>query len=345
MTAPPPHRWVADPRIGWRILLTATLSEPVAPDALAAPLAALCGAQGWAYEAPRLAGARDLLADSPVPLLVGVDGNDVVLSAHHSAVDGLGLLTVLDRLGLGPATSSARGTGPRTTTGGLARTVARRLAEVALRPPSGVVPPDRPVADRGDVLVSATVPGSHRTAELVHAAARAVVRHQEERGRPARHVAIAIGATRDPRPDAPPDHDEGRIEGRIEDRSVLLRLRDVERLDLDAIRTAIRTAPLQTPPAPAERRPWSPALDRATTAGLRLLGPRLGSTLLVSHLGEVTAPAVERLAFHPVTAGGTGLSLGAAGLGGRTVLTLRGRATTWNDDGLEQLLEAVISLL
>ncbi|MCG8151542.1 hypothetical protein GUY44_13705 [Pimelobacter simplex] len=197
------------------------------------------------------------------------------------------------------------------------------------------------MADHGDVLVSATLPGSHRTAELVHAAARAVVRHQEERGRPARHVAIAIGATRDPRPDAPPDHDEGRIE----DRSVLLRLRDVERLDLDAIRAAIRTAPLQTPPAPAERRPWSPALDRATTAGLRLLGPRLGSTLLVSHLGEVTAPAVERLAFHPVTAGGTGLSLGAAGLGGRTVLTLRGRAATWNDDGLEQLLEAVISLL
>lgn len=332
--------WVADPRIGWRILLTATLTEPVTPEALAAPLAALCDAQGWPRVAPApVAGPHALLADSPAPLLVGVGtgGREVVLSAHHSAVDGLGLLAVLDRLGLGPATSSARGVGDRTTTGGLARTVARRLGEVALRPPSGVVPPDRPVRDHGDVLVSATVPGSHRTPALVHAAARAVVRHQAERGRTARHVAIAIGAAREPAAGAGDD--------RIEDRSVLLRLRDVERLDLDAIRAAIRTAPLQTPPAPTGQRPWSPVLERAATAGLRLLGPRLGSTLLVSHLGEVTAPAVERLAFHPVTAGGTGLSLGAAGLGGRTVLTLRGRAATWNDDGLEQLLEAVISLL
>lgn len=336
-SAPEPHRWVADPRIGWRILLTATLPAPVAPDALAAPLGALCAAQDWAYAAPTAAGPHALLADSPAPLLVGVAGREVVLSAHHSAVDGLGLLTVLDRLGLGPATSSARGVGARPTTGGMARTVARRLGEVALRPPSGVVPPERPVADHGDVLVSITVPGTHRTPELVHAATRAVVRHQEERGRPARHVAIAIGAAREPAAGEPQD--------RIADRSVLLRLRDVERLDLDDIRAAIRTAPVQTPPAPAEPSRWSPVLDRATTAGLRLLGPRLGSTLLVSHLGEVRAPAVESLAFHPVTAGGTGLSLGAVGLEGRTVLTLRGRAATWNDDGLKQLLEAVISLL
>ncbi|MBU2696522.1 hypothetical protein [Pimelobacter sp. 30-1] len=334
---PEPQRWVADPRIGWRILLTATLPAPAAPDALATPLATLCAAQGWTYAAPTAAGARALLADSPAPLLVGVDGRDVVLSAHHSAVDGLGLLTVLDRLGLGPATSSARGVGTRTTTGGTARTVARRLGEVALRPPSGVVPPDRPVPDHGDALVSATVPGSHRTAELVHAATRAVVRHQAERGRRARHVAIAIGAAREP---AAGDQD-----GRIADRSVLLRLRDVERLDLDGIREAVRTAPVQTPPAPAEPRPWSPVVDRAMTTGLRVLGPRLGSTLLVSHLGEVRAPAVEGLAFYPVTAGGTGLSLGAVGLDGHTVLTLRGRAAAWNDNGLEQLLEAVISLL
>src|SRR5690606_22715834 len=127
--------------------------------------------------------------------------------------------------------------------------------------------------------------------------------------------------------------------------SALLRLRDVERLDLPAIEDALRNAPPQTPPVIAEPRRWTPLVDRATRAGMRLLGPRLGSTMLVSHLGQVTAPGVERLAFHPVTAGGTGLSLGAVGHDGRTVLTLRGRATQWEDNGLEQVLEAVVSLL
>ena len=74
---------------------------------------------------------------------------------------------------------------------------------------------------------------------------------------------------------------------------------------------------------------------------MRVLARRLGSTLLVSHLGEVTAPHVERLAFHPVTAGGTGISLGAVGHRGRTVLTLRARAADWDADGLERVLEAV----
>jgi hypothetical protein len=326
--------WVADPRIGWRILLTATLPTPLSLEALAGPLRRLCAAQDWPYAAPVAASARELLDDSPAPLLVGVDGADLILSAHHSAVDGLGLLTLLDRIGLGPVASSARGVGERTSTGSLARTVAQRLGEVAFRPPAGVTPPVRPVADHGDVLVSAEIPGTHRTADLVHAAARAVVRHEAARGRTARHVAVAIGAARDQQPDAP-----------VRDRSVLLRLRDVERLDRAGVAAALKTAPVQTPPVAARRRPWTPVLDRLTTAGLRILGPRLGSTLLVSHLGDVTAPAVERLAFHPVTAGGTGLSLGAVGHSGRTVLTLRARASSWNDDGLEQLLEAVISLL
>ena len=57
------------------------------------------------------------------------------------------------------------------------------------------------------------------------------------------------------------------------------------------------------------------------------------------------APGVRTLSFHPVTAGGTGLSLGAVGHDGATTLTLRGRASSWNDNGLEQLLEAVVSLL
>jgi hypothetical protein len=211
--------------------------------------------------------------------------------------------------------------------------VARRIGEVAFRPPASLTPPTAPVPAPGDVLVSTELPGPVRTAPLVHAAARAVVGHQAARGREARHVAVAVGAVRRQAGDGIGDH------------SVLLRLHDVERLDLAGVVEALRTAPVVTPPAPAPQRPWSRLAGRAAATGLRLLAPRLGSTLLVSHLGEVEAPRAERLAFHPVTAGGTGISLGAVGHRGRTVLTLRARAAQWNDNGLEQLLEAVVSLL
>ncbi|GAA1542998.1 hypothetical protein [Nocardioides humi] len=330
--------WVADPRIGWRILLTATLPQPP-PAELADRLAALARDQGWPSRsplaAPSLAHLRArLVAAAPEPLLVGVHDHELVVSAHHGALDGLSLLAVLDRLGLGPATSSARGVGDRTTTGGLVTTVAHRLGEVALRPPARVTPPAAPVPEPGDVLVDAELAGSVRVAPLVHAAAQAVGRHQATRGRRARHVAVAVGAVRT----------QGAARG-LGDHSVLLRLRDVERLDLAGVAEALGSAPVVTPPAPGADRPWTPLLGRATATGLRVLAPRLGSTLLVSHLGEVDAPAVERLAFHPVTAGGTGISLGAVGHRGRTVLTLRARAAEWNDNGLEQLLEAVVSLL
>lgn len=331
--------WVADPTIGWRILLTATLPEVVRTVDLAERLDALARSEGWAARPPLTtptpAHLRDLLvAPAPEPVLVGVHDRDVVVSAHHGALDGLGLLSVLDRLGLGPATSSARGVGDRTTTGGVVTTVARRLGEVAFRPPARITPPAAPVPAPGDALVEAEVPGSVRAAPLVHAAAQAVVRHQAARGRTARHVAIAVGAVR--------GQDAG---SRLGDHSVLLRLHDVERLDRAGVGDALRTAPVVTPPAPAADRPWSRVAGRATAAGLRLLAPRLGSTLLVSHLGDVTAPHLDRLVFHPVTAGGTGISLGAVGHRGRTVLTLRARAAEWNDNGLEQLLEAVVSLL
>jgi hypothetical protein len=168
-------------------------------------------------------------------------------------------------------------------------------------------------------MVETEVEGSVRSSALVHAAAQTLV----ARGA-GRHIAIAVGATRDP--DA----------AEVGNRSALLRLRDVERLDLAAIERALRAAPAERPPVAR-----TGAVDRFAAVAMRALARRLGSTLLVSHLGDVTAPRVDRLAFHPVTAGGTGLSLGAVGHGGRTVLTLRARAAAWDADGLERLLEAV----
>jgi hypothetical protein len=299
--------WVADASIGWRILLSADLPEPPhVADARTAPT----------VDELR----RALVAPAPEPVLVGVSGRTVVVSAHHGAADGLGLLRVLDGLGLGPVTSSARGIGDRPPAHGYVGTVARRLAEAALRPPASVTPSrTAPEAD-GDAMVEAEVEGSYRTAVLVRAAVEALV----ARGA-GRHVAVAVGATRDPATAA-----------EIGNNSALLRIRDAERLDLPGIERALREAPAERPPVAG-----SGGVDRVAAVAMRALARRLGSTLLVSHLGEVTAPQVDRLSFHPVTAGGTGLALGAVGNRGRTVHTLRARASAGDADGLEQLLEAV----
>lgn len=342
------RRGAVDRRIGWRILLSATLPEAPDPTTLAERLATLARAQAWSPAPPVRSAAtadelrRALVAADPAPLVVGLAGRELVLSGDHAAMDGLGLLAVLDRLGAGPATSAVRGVGARPPGAGVAATVVRRLGEALVRPPAGVgpgpgttgTPTDTPT-DTGDALAEAELDGRFRTGALVHAASRAIVAHEARRGRRARRVAVAVGATLDP---APKDE-------RIRDRSALLRLRDVETLDRAGIDQALRTAPVQTPPAARTRGPWSRPLEAVGSIAMQALAPRLGSTLLVSHLGPVTAPHVERLSIHPVTAGGSGLSLGAVGLDGRTVLTLRARASRWTDDGLEQLLEAVISLL
>jgi hypothetical protein len=99
----------------------------------------------------------------------------------------------------------------------------------------------------------------------------------------------------------------------------------------------------------------SAPLDRAGGSGAsggrlaalaqRALAPRLGATVLVSHLGEVTTTAASDLVFYPVTAGGTGISLGAVGHAGRTALSLRARASSWDGPGLERLLARVADAL
>ncbi|MCL2542919.1 MAG: hypothetical protein FWE71_10745 [Nocardioidaceae bacterium] len=331
-------RWVADDRIGWRILLTAEAVTPPAPEALGAALTDLYAAQAWSSAAPPLllgddhAGLRRRLVDAdPHPLLVASTGSHVVISAHHSAVDGLGLLEVLERLGLGPARSTARGLGDVAAASGLAAGIGARLSEALLHPPLLPVTAAAAAAP-GDTLVAATVAGSFRSADLVHAAALAIGDRQRARGARSTGVAVAVGAARVVR----------RPGEALADDSALLRLRDVDRLDRVGVAAALRAASPQPSPHAAG---GSALAGAALGLGLRLLAPRLGSTLLVSHLGEVTAPAVRRLELHPVTAGGSGLSLGAVGHGGGTSVTLRGRSTAWDDDGLEQLLEAIIHRL
>lgn len=329
MTETEPPAWGGDPSIAWRILLTADLDEPVTADRLGDRQAALHRDQHWPAPPPVATGALESLRAGlaevrDVPLVLGLADRTLLVSAFHAYVDGLGLLDVLAALAGAPVTTSARGVGDRPTRAG---GTVERLREVALSPPARVARPAATVAD-GDAFTEVTVPGQVTTSDLVHAAVAAVVAHNAERGRRSRHVTVAVGAGRPALAGEP-----------LANRSELIRLRDLEGLSREQVRSALRSAPLD----PAGGSGAVPG--RATATALRLLAPRLGSTLLVSHLGDVTTGAATALAFYPVTAGGTGLSLGAVGLGGDTVLTLRGRAATWDEVALTGLLAGVVSEL
>ena len=329
MTESSPPAWGGDPSIAWRIQLTAVPATPVTVERLAERQSALHQEQGWPAPPPVVSGAlstlrRDLAEVRDVPLVLGLAGEQVVISALHAYVDGLGLLDVLAALTGDPVTSSARGVGGRPAeTGGLVS----RLREVAFAPPAAVSPAAATPAD-GDAFAVAAVSSQVRTTDLVHAAAAAVVAHNTGRGRGSRHVTIGVGAGR---PAAPGE--------RLANRSELIRLRDVELLTRSEVESALRAAPLSAAGGTGA------GGGRLAAYALRTLAPRLGSTLLVSHLGEVATSAAAGLAFYPVTAGGTGLSLGAVTQDGTTTLTLRGRGSAWDAAGLSALLAGVVDAL
>jgi hypothetical protein len=323
--------WVADPSIAWRVLLVAHTTATLDPEVVAQRQRALHAAQGWPSPSPVSTGPVDQLRGELAvvrdePLVVGVDGRDLVIAAFHAYVDGLGLLDVLAALTDAPADSATRGVTDRPPAESVLRAGLSRLVEVAVAPPARVATtPDTTVGSSdGDAFSLLTVPGTVRTATLVHAASRAIAEHNTEAGARPRRVAVAVGAGRRGAPGEP-----------LANRSELIRLRNVESLDRAEVEAALRRIPLSGAGGTGA------AGGRVVRAALRVLGPRLGSTLLLSHLGEVTSEAVSDLAFYPVTAGGSGLSLGAVGHESRTVLTLRARASAWDGPQLEGLLNRI----
>jgi hypothetical protein len=266
-----------------------------------------------------------------MPVAVGRWPEGVVVGAHHAYVDGLGLLTVLGELCATPVTSRAVGVDEARASARDAGSLLRRLAEFAMRPQAGVAGGGNG-HDRGDVFARATVDGPVRTAALVHAGASAVEDANRERGRRSDRVAVAVGVSR-----------AGGTRTRVADDSGFLRLTGVERLSQAEVAAAIERAPLQFGGS-AQSGVTRLASGLIRTLA-RLLAPRLGSTLLVSHLGTIDANGVDALAFYPLAGGGSGVSLGAATLRERTTLTLRARAARHTADDLERLLAAIADRL
>jgi len=340
VTTPHDRHALGDPRIPWVVLLDLSWTAPPPVPDLAAGLSSLAAEGGWAAPGP---GAvvqgerRQLLSDlstaSPEALRLGRYDAGVVLAARHDALDGLAMLTAARRL-LGQVRSSARGLPPdsaRASSRSTGRELGRRAWEVLVRPPARVAP-SRSDGASGDVFASTTVPFTVRTADLVHSGARALADWNAEHGRPAARTAVAIGAST-----------IGGSADLLRDSSAFLRLTGVESMSLDQVRAAIAAAPVQPG---GESASASGVLGRAVGVALRVAAPRLGSTLLVSHLGTLSGDDhLAAAAFYPVTGGGSGLSLGAATVVMTTTITVRARAAQHDDDALQHLLERVVAYL
>ena len=317
------NQWHGDSSIAWGIGIEASLRTPLDTDDVRDRLDALLTRHRHLAPAYVVEGEPSFaeLLSRPFEqerLRVQVKDHRVRVVGHHTAVDGLGLLTILGDLTGKRVESGALGLGRRPTRP-FVRTALGRLKEAAFAPPAVIAPVGRTrVVD--DALAVIEVPGSVRAADLVVAAAAAILARQPE----ARRIAVAVGASKRPGPGAWPT-----------DESAYLRLRNAERLDVEAVGRALRSQPAE----PSGEVAGSGFAARVSA----LLSRRLGSTILVSHLGEVSGDALDGVAFYPVTGGRSGVSLGAVGAGGSTSLTMRARGGEHSGTDLADLLDEVRS--
>ncbi len=265
---------------------------------------------------------RDRFASAPyergAPLIrVAAGGPVLLIAAHHGALDGLGLLSLLGILLDVPVSSGARGIGERTGGKPFALSALQRLAEALFAPP-GRITPHGGFAAAGDVFAAADEPCLRLgAAGFVAAAAHATERWNRAHGARTARVVAALGASRRPGAAPEPVHD-----------SAFFRLRLRRGADVAAVLAA-------QPPEPD----FPARSSRLARLGTRLLAGRLGSTFLVSNLGVVSAgEKVRTLAFHPAASGRSGVAFGVATTGGRTTVTVRARRKDFDEAAAVRLL-------
>lgn len=327
------HRVVGlygDPTVSWSILLEAELGTAAPdPEKLRARLAAAVqqyphlGAVPEIERVTDLPSTRDRFASAPyergAPLLrVAAGESTLLVAAHHGALDGLGLLSLLGILLDVPVSSGATGIGERTGGKPFALSALQRLAEALFAPP-GRIAPDRGVEAAGDVFAARHEPRLRLgAAGFVAAAARATERWNGAHGARTARVVAALGASWRSGAAPEPVHD-----------SAFFRLRLRPGADVAAVLAA-------QPPEPD----FPARSSRLARLGTRLLASRLGSTFLVSNLGVVsTGDSVRSLAFYPAASGRSGVAFGAATTGDVTTVTVRARRRDFDAAAAERLLE------
>jgi hypothetical protein len=201
-----------------------------------------------------------------------------------------------------------------------------RMTEALVAPPSRLAGAGHASTSLvGEELVAQPAPGlTGGTAALVAAAVRGVREWNRDHGAGLSRPVVAVGASR--RAGDTVSFDLG---------SAYLRLR-VRAVDETSVARLLSRA--RPEPALPHGRLLAPAQGL-----VRLLSRRLGSTILVSNLGRVSAPAeVESIAFFPVAHGFPGVALGAATVAGTTILTLRASRGDFAPQDLDRLLGEIV---
>ena len=343
MSDSPIAEWLGREDLAWNILLVARMPSPPRAEMLHGRLAGVAAREGWSTGGPLVVEADDLdelvvrLSEvrDPNPVSVGRSEEGVVVRAHHAHVGGLGLLAVLREVLDDDLTSTAGGVGARPGRSTLA-TIADRLLEAVVRPPAGVAAPATAAPTQldvpGDVFAARTLPRTVRTAEVAHAAVQAVRERNQRAGVRGSRVALAVGVST--------------VDGsdlRVGDDSGFLRLAEAERLDVSSLSAELARTPLQV--GGTARNRSARRLGWLIRWASRVFSSRLGSTLLVSHLGRITGSTVSDVAFYPLAGNGSGVSVGAATVDGRTTLTIRARGAQHGTADLAELLDAIAARL
>ena len=332
-----------DPTISWSIGIQAELAEPVTPAALTGRLGAVVA------EFPHFGAAPDVrrieieqLGETTTrfldeqygdrdPLLrvaTTVDSRQLVVAAHHGAVDGLGLLAVVGRLVDASVGSDSRGIGTRRSSQAFVASSMRRLGEAVFAPPSrfaAEVTHSASPATTGDVVCVRHLAVTKADTSLITAAACQAMRDwNAAHGQPTRRIVVAVGASR--RTAAPtPDRD-----------TAYLRIVVNPPGHAGQIGADLASAEPE-PDFPVTRGSWNLA-----PLATRMLRNRLGSSLFVSNLGRLTSRGLlRRVAFFPAAAGPRAVAVGVASTEEATTVTVRMSRSSFTDSAAERLCEAI----
>ena len=332
-----------DPTISWSIGMQADLAEPATPAELTERVGAIVA------EFPHLGAAPDVrrieseqLAETTArflddqygdrdPLLrvaTTVDGRQLVIAAHHGAVDGLGLLAVAGRLLDARVGSDSRGIGARRSSQAFVASSLRRLGEAVFAPPSrfaAEATQPASAATAGDVLGVRHLAVTKADTSLVTAAACQAMRDwNAAHGQPARRIVVAVGASR--RSTAPaPDRDTAYL------RIVVDPPGDARQIG------ALLASAEPEPDFPVTRGSWNLA-----PLATRILRNRLGSSLFVSNLGRLSSGGLlHRVAFYPAAAGPRAVAVGVASTEEATTVTVRMSRSSFTAGSADRLCAAI----
>ena len=313
-----------DQRTSWAAIVAATLRvpDPDLPELVAQRLAAVAQqvpvlasrwCSGWwrpgqppqpvivdseAVDDPVLLRRFDLECEPPVRVVIDRWGRQLSVAAHHAAFDGRGVLAVMAAL-LGAPLMPIDGVesdGPGARRPDLRGPLRRLLA------PANRVAPSTPSPQREALAVRELDAGGLFTGRIAAACVEAVRAHNARRGFPGRRIGLSV-ARGGP--------------------TAIGNVASYRRLDLsvgDRVATAVHRALRDAEPPP--EMVYHPR-------ALRLLAPiagRFSDSLLVSDLGRITLPGVDRVALFPTVHGRSAVAFGASEVAdGCATLAIRAR--------------------